>query len=205
MTRADLEEHERTRVEVYTAEAIVAGFVRDGILHVAEDGTVWRLRRKVGGNHGPRLMAVRPERADREMPSGRTQVQVWVDGVRYVCSAYRLVWFLANGPIPEKHHIHHINGDPSDNRLENLECVEGSRHTAQHSRERYENGYRIPQTTATLEAARESRRRNHADRCAYTYRLWRDGRSQRQVAKDLGITVRQVSDRLRAYRATGAA
>jgi hypothetical protein len=199
MTRDDLDESERT------PEAIVASFVRDGILHVAEDGTVWRLRRKVGGNQGPRLMAVRPERADREMPSGRTQVQVWVEGVRYVCFSYRLVWFLANGPIPEKHHIHHINGDPTDNRLENLECVEGKSHIAKHSRERYENGYRIAQTSADLEAARESRRRNQSAKCAYTYRLWRDGRTQGQVAKDLGITLRQVSDRLRAYRTASAA
>lgn len=75
-------------------EALVARFVGEGILHLAEDGTLWRLKRKVGGHRGPRYQSVRPERADREMPNGRTQVQVWVDGVRYVCATSRLRSFL---------------------------------------------------------------------------------------------------------------
>ena len=49
-------------------EALVARFVGEGILHLAEDGTLWRLKRKVGGHRGPRYQSVRPERADREMP-----------------------------------------------------------------------------------------------------------------------------------------
>lgn len=34
----------------------------------------------------------------------------------------RIVWFLFNGPIPEGMVIDHLNGDPWDNRIENLEC-----------------------------------------------------------------------------------
>jgi hypothetical protein len=41
---------------------------------------------------------------------------------------YRKIWREANGPIPKdeegrSYEIHHINGDHSDNRLENLKCV----------------------------------------------------------------------------------
>ena len=36
---------------------------------------------------------------------------------------HRLLWEEAHGPIPEGMVIDHINGDPNDNRLENLRCV----------------------------------------------------------------------------------
>ena len=36
---------------------------------------------------------------------------------------HRLVWIEANGPIPKGMHIHHINNNKHDNRLENLRLV----------------------------------------------------------------------------------
>ena len=33
---------------------------------------------------------------------------------------HRIVWEMSNGPIPERMVVDHINGDPSDNRLQNL-------------------------------------------------------------------------------------
>jgi hypothetical protein len=33
---------------------------------------------------------------------------------------HRLIWVLSNGPIPNGMEIDHINGNPSDNRIENL-------------------------------------------------------------------------------------
>lgn len=43
-------------------------------------------------------------------------------------TCYRKIWREANGPIPKdvdgrSYEIHHINGDHSDDRLENLKCV----------------------------------------------------------------------------------
>jgi hypothetical protein len=36
---------------------------------------------------------------------------------------HRVVWEIHHGEIPEGMVIDHINGDPSDNRIENLRCV----------------------------------------------------------------------------------
>jgi len=48
----------------------------------------------------------------------------------------RQVWRHAHGPIPAGYHVHHKDGDFTNNALENLECVEGKAHNSEHSRER---------------------------------------------------------------------
>jgi hypothetical protein len=50
---------------------------------------------------------------------------------------HRRVWFDANGDIPNEAVIHHINGNKTDNRLENLELCDRSSHMKEH----YPNGF----------------------------------------------------------------
>ena len=40
---------------------------------------------------------------------------------------HRAIWESANGPIPVGHHIHHLDGDPSNNVLGNLAMLDKSR------------------------------------------------------------------------------
>jgi len=44
--------------------------------------------------------------------------------------AHRWVWMNIHGNIPKGYHIHHRNEDKSDNRIENLELIEKSRHSS---------------------------------------------------------------------------
>ena len=57
--------------------------------------------------------------------------RVWCGG-RLVME-HRLVWEAAHGPVPPGHQIHHINENRSDNRLENLQCVDVETHKRIHS------------------------------------------------------------------------
>jgi len=45
---------------------------------------------------------------------------------------HRRMWEDVYGPIPEDHHIHHKNGDSTDNRIENLECIHKIDHHLMH-------------------------------------------------------------------------
>lgn len=45
---------------------------------------------------------------------------------------HRQVWEDAHGAIPDGYEIHHIDGNPSNNALENLECVSHVEHMARH-------------------------------------------------------------------------
>ncbi len=42
------------------------------------------------------------------------------------CMEHRAVWFDHNGSIPDGAVIHHINGDPKDNRINNLELYDSN-------------------------------------------------------------------------------
>lgn len=59
---------------------------------------------------------------------GRYYTNKWSDKRRL----HQRVWEDAHGPIPEGYHVHHINEDKADNRLENLECLSPSEHMAKH-------------------------------------------------------------------------
>jgi len=51
------------------------------------------------------------------------------DGIE---ALHREVWKEHNGDIPDGHHIHHVDGDPTNNDIGNLECVSPSEHAKRH-------------------------------------------------------------------------
>lgn len=46
---------------------------------------------------------------------------------------HRDVWRHFNGAIPAKHHVHHKDDNPANNRIDNLELLPASQHNALHS------------------------------------------------------------------------
>lgn len=53
-------------------------------------------------------------------------------------SMHQWVWITFVGEIPKGYDIHHINGNPKDNRVENLCLIESSKHKSIHLKEHFE-------------------------------------------------------------------
>lgn len=56
----------------------------------------------------------------------------WISTTSPRIRAHQWVWINNHGKIPKEYHIHHINEDKSDNRINNLELIQKSRHLSHH-------------------------------------------------------------------------
>ena len=72
---------------------------------------------------------------------------------------HRVVWRVFNGPIPDGFHVHHIDGDASNNAPGNLECISLREHLGERHGE--ESAERVVQY---LPKAREAARKWHASK-----------------------------------------
>jgi hypothetical protein len=64
--------------------------------------------------------------------------QRYFQRVRDRKALHRVVWEFFKGPIPPGHHIHHVNGDWSNNDISNLECLSPKEHGERHKGENIE-------------------------------------------------------------------
>ena len=49
------------------------------------------------------------------------------------CSIHRGCWAACNGPIPEGHDVHHVDGEQLNNDIGNLACMTHAQHTGMHN------------------------------------------------------------------------
>jgi len=116
--------------------------------------------------------------------------------------SHRKVWIQEYGKIPDGFHVHHKNDDRFDNKLENLELISASDHCRLHSlgRPAWNKGIKYGETDG-YKKSMAVRKENRARVCAETFALWQQsGLTQTSVAEQLGISRRQVCDRLRSHR-----
>ena len=61
----------------------------------------------------------------------------WPDGATrpYAITRYRWLWMTTRGPIPDGFHVHHINGDTTDDRIENIDLMSPSEPAREHWRD----------------------------------------------------------------------
>src|SRR4051794_36225813 len=59
-----------------------------------------------------------------------------------VGALHQELWKAAHGPIPTGMHVHHRDGDPLNNVLDNLECITEAEHNERHRQARSERASR---------------------------------------------------------------
>lgn len=77
-----------------------------------------------GGSSGKSLSKRVGQPAGSKMGAGHWAVAIRDGEKRVRILAHRVIWEMLRGEIPESHVVDHINRDASDNRIENLRCVE---------------------------------------------------------------------------------
>lgn len=83
--------------------------------------------------------------AKRPGPAKNIRREAWVTSGGYIatsfygvqCYVHRLVWMLGNGPIPEGYHVHHIDGDKTNNSPGNLCLLSASEHHKLHAKSKW--------------------------------------------------------------------
>ena len=66
----------------------------------------------------------------------------------YIIPEHRAIWELHYGEIPKGYHIHHVNGNKKDNKIQNLECISRKEHGKKHlfpnrKRIKYKSGIKV--------------------------------------------------------------
>ena len=89
---------------------------------------------KAGVERRMRFEDLHMELGWRKKKDGRYFIRYWDDALEKFCWIYRYqwIWIKSNGKIPSGYVIHHKNGIPSDDKLENLELLKNLDHKLLH-------------------------------------------------------------------------
>ena len=106
--------------------------------------------------------------------------------------------------IPESLVVHHIDGNPANNNMNNLALMTYSAHNLLHSRDREVWNKGLTTNTSekwrkTIDKAQASRELHFFPIFKKTFILRKGGLTLQQIADEQGISRRQVSDRLNGY------
>ena len=169
-----------------------------GTIEIDQQGRIWR-RAFLHWHKGLQQTIMTPcmrRRAERSSGLGGrySQVAAMVNGHRIYALAHRLVYRHFMGPIPQGLTINHKNGDPKDNRPENLELATYSEQMIHANRvlgtggganQWGETNHQAKLTRANVERIRKRRAA---------------GEKLVPIAEDYGISMQQVSKIARGER-----
>lgn len=105
-----------------------------GLYLAGDDGSIWRAPRYVPGRGLVKMRRVKARAESHGRRGGATylRVNLTVNGVERAMPVHRLVaeaWCENWHPLLQ---VHHVNGDPRDNRACNLECLTEAEHMVRH-------------------------------------------------------------------------
>ena len=160
-----------------------------GVFTIDEEGRVWRHRELQGGSRTgtpPIWKPICTRRADTGRSSGRLRVQMTDRKRRLLPYAARLVWMYAyQSDIPPGIEVNHMDGDPTNNRPDNLELVTRSGNMIHAKIMRAIGGGKIPRGKLRLTAEEAKAIRE----------LARERRvPQRDIASAFGVNVNTVQN-----------
>lgn len=106
--------------------------------------------------------------------------------------------------IPAELLVHHIDGDCTNNDINNLSLMNYTAHNRIHSKDRsiWNKGLTVGTSEKwrkTIDKAQEEREKTFFPFFKETYELRQGGMKLREIAEEQGISRRQVSDRLNRY------
>lgn len=107
--------------------------------------------------------------------------------------------------LPRKLIVHHIDGDPTNDDINNLSLMTYTAHNRIHSKDReiWNKGLTVKTSKkwrSTIDKAQEQREAHFFPIFKETFRLRESGLKLQQIADEQGISRRQVSDRLNGYQ-----
>lgn len=88
----------------------------------------------------------------------------WMSTTKPKIRAHQWVWKNSHGEIPKGYHIHHVNENKSDNRIENLELIKAARHVRFHMKEKMLNPLEKEKAINNLNKCRELSKKWHASK-----------------------------------------
>jgi len=183
-------------------EEKVVKFVQNGDLAITDNGEIWRVWKKIGGQAHKRVQLSKPIRAEYLTSNGYYAIHVYFDGTVMTCTAHRLVWYYFNGRIPDGLIVHHIDRDRTNNNPSNLACVDYKYHNSYHRK--VIGSWLSTASKETIDKWHKktvkSRKRNYKKRFTYTYWLVKKEKHSVEEAADiLEVSTRTVQQHIHDY------
>ena len=122
-------------------ESIIVNLIKRGILKLDKNGEIWRQYRKKPNDK--QLIKIKRRKVGHITRYGYKDIAVIHNEKTYVFRIHRIIWVYHHGRIPEGKVINHIDGNKTNNRIENLEAVTHSENSI-HS---FKNNLRVIKLT----------------------------------------------------------